>query len=198
MYDVETKETRLRNLRDAGRRIEARHARWRRGGLAAGAAAALLIAWATLTPVTVPVMHVPGLDKVAHFLGFALLIFPVILTDPRRWFWAVPLAIAFGGGIELIQPSVGRGAEWLDWGADISGVLAGAAVAEMLHDRIHARLIGSVAQGPAADDRARIEAQRAALIEDLRTVLREELAVIQRPGEAVVAPPPPEAGDLRH
>lgn len=202
MDDAETSETRLRSLRDAGKRIESRDARWRRGGLAAGAAAALLIAWATLTPVTMPSLHSAGWDKVAHFLGFAVMVFPVILTDPRRWFWAVPLAIAYGGLIELVQPSVGRSGEWLDWGADVSGVLAGAALAELLHDRLHARMIGSV-ETPADDDApARTEAERAALIEDLRKVLREELAVIRRPGEVPqdtqTRPQGPARDDLRH
>jgi hypothetical protein len=58
-------------------------------------------------------------------------------------------------------------------------VLAGAALAELLHDRIHARLSGGEAQVPVADAAAIREAQRAELIEDLRVVLREELDTIQ-------------------
>lgn len=201
MDEAEASQFRLNALRDAGRLVAARDARWRRAGLAAGGAAALMLAYATLSPVAMPVTAVSGLDKVAHFIGFAVLIFPVILTNPRRWLWAVPLAIGFGGAIELVQPLVGRSAEWLDWGADISGVLAGAALAELLHDRIHARLVGTEAQADEADDVAFREAQRAELMEDLRAVLREELAVIRRPGEAPTAVEnPADAGrtDLRH
>jgi len=155
-----------------------------------GAVLAGIIALAMLVPVPPRAPQAPGLDKLVHFLAFAALIFPVILTDSRRWYWAVPLAIAFGGAIELIQPSVGRGAEWLDWGADISGVLAGAALAELLHDRMLRRVVGQldaeVARHEAAEEAQRIESLRAEMVADLRIALREELAAIARP---VVVPP---------
>ena len=121
---------------------------WRRGGLALALLIALTVAALTLSPMPANRMTSDGLDKVFHFLAFAALIFPLILTDARRWFWAVPLVIVYGGAIELIQPSVGRSAEWLDWGADITGVLAGAALAEILHNRIRARFF-AVPAGPA-------------------------------------------------
>lgn len=171
---------------------------WQRAGLALGLAFALIIALATLFPVSPRMPQVNGVDKVYHFIAFATLIFPLILTDSRRWFWAVPLAIAYGGVIELVQPSVGRGAEWLDWGADISGVLAGAALAELLHDRLKRQFIaasaGSSARLAAESEAARAEAMRSALMDDLRSVLREELAAINRPAEPPAPPradPPP-------
>lgn len=201
MTDAETREALARSLRDAALVTEARDARWRRAGLAAGGAMLLVIAYATLSPMPIAAQRTPGLDKVAHFVAFALLIFPVIVTDTRRWAWAVPLAILFGGVIELVQPSVGRSAEWLDWGADISGVLAGAALAELLHDRIRAGLMGAAAPDPSLTDDSLAEVRRAELIEDLRSVLREELAAIHRPGDAPPGPGAPKGearGDLRH
>jgi len=164
----------------------------------------LIIGYATLSPAPLAAAQNPGLDKLAHFLGFALLIFPVIVTDSRRWAWAVPLAILYGGAIELVQPAVGRAAEWLDWGADISGVLAGAALAEVLHDRLRARVMGDPTAEAIPPDGAPLnEVRRAELIEDLRVVLREELAAIQRPGDPPMPAPGPKPdaarrGDLRH
>ncbi len=173
---------------------------WRRMGLVAGLLVALLIAMLTLTPLPPDRVLVGGVDKIYHFLAFAALIFPLILTDSRRWIWAVPLAVAYGGAIELIQPSVGRSAEWLDFGADLTGVLAGAALAEILHDRIRDRFFA--VEGPPApedaDEAGRLDAMRAELMDELRVVLREELAGLNR------NPPPdppgdgPPRGDRRH
>lgn len=163
---------------------------WRWSGLALGFLAALVIAAVTLTPIP-PGAITDGFDKVYHFLAFAVLIFPLILTDSRRWIWAVPLSIAYGGVIELIQPSVGRSAEWLDFGADVTGVLAGAALAEILHDRIRDRFF---AAPPAADPVAVAEAEaqkaeemRAELVDEMRVVLREELSSLH--GEGAETPP---------
>lgn len=186
----------------AGQALQQRARRWRALGLALGGVLAAILAFAMLLPVPPRAPQAPGLDKLVNFLAFAALIFPVILTDSRRWYWAVPLAIAYGGAIELIQPSVGRGAEWLDWGADITGVLAGAALAELLHDRMMRRVLGDldaeVARHEAAEEAMRIEALRAEMMADLRIVLREELAAIARPEalpttEAADRPPTPPA-----
>jgi len=165
---------------------------WQRLGLVAGMIVALLIAAMTLTPLPAAPSMAGGIDKVYHFLAFATLVFPLILTDSRRWTWVVPLAIVYGGAIELIQPSVGRSAEWLDFGANVTGVLAGAALAEILHDRLRARFF-SVDAPPAPDDNdeaeaLRLEAMRADLMDELRVVLREELSNLSR--EAPVTDPP--------
>lgn len=152
---------------------------WRWSGLVLGLMIALVIAVLTLSPMPAGRLG-HGIDKVYHFLAFAGLIFPLILTNSRRWTWAVPLSVAYGGLIELIQPSVGRSAEWLDFGADITGVLAGAALAEILHDRLRDRFFALEAPpGPeveAAAEAARLEAMRADLVDELREVLREELS----------------------
>lgn len=170
----------------------------RKLGLALSLMIAILIAALTLTPLaTPPAVNVVGIDKVYHFIAFAALIFPLIATDSRRWSWAVPLAILFGGAIELIQPFVGRDAEWLDFGADLTGVLAGAALAEILHDRIRKAIFDTDSTLVTADDteleEKRLEAMRVELMDELRVVLREELAAVPRPGaEAPVGPSPAE------
>ncbi|WP_417626916.1 VanZ family protein [Pararhodobacter aggregans] len=168
---------------------------WRWSGLVLGVMLGLLIASLTLTPLPAERIMTGGIDKVYHFLGFAALIFPVILTDSRRWLWAVPLAVAYGGAIELIQPSVGRSADWLDFGANLTGILAGAALAEILHDRIRDRFFAvETVDLPDADLEAealRVEAMRAELVDELRVLLREELTGMR--AKAAEASAPPEA-----
>lgn len=155
---------------------------WRWAGIAVAGVFAMIIAVTTLSPMPAPQTVTTGIDKVYHFIAFGALIFPLILTDSRRWFWAVPLVAAYGGAIELIQPTIGRNAEWLDFGANISGILAGAALAEILHDRIRARFFALDAPSRAAEAEAeeeagddRLEAMRAELMQELRAALREEL-----------------------
>jgi hypothetical protein len=178
---------------------------WRWSGLVLSLLIALLVASLTLTPLPAGRFVTGGLDKVYHFLAFAALIFPAILTDSRRWFWAVPAAVAYGGLIELIQPSVGRSAEWLDFGADLTGVLAGAALAEILHDRIRDRFfaveVPVLPQDEAEAEARRMEAMRADLMDELRVVLREELSGMRT--EAPATPPSPPlaaqaSADRRH
>ncbi|PQO24613.1 VanZ family protein [Rhodobacteraceae bacterium WD3A24] len=89
---------------------------------------AAVIALLTLSPSNAP-PGASGLDKVAHFVAFGALAFPLAAARPRL-FWPVVLgATAYGGLIEVIQPLVGRGAEWGDLAADAAGALAGAAAA---------------------------------------------------------------------
>jgi VanZ family protein len=86
---------------------------------------ALLIAYGTLKPPGVGGAPLPLTDKQIHFLAFALLTFPYGWVRPSAARWLLPLAIAYGGAIELIQPTFGRGAEWGDLLADSLGALAG-------------------------------------------------------------------------
>lgn len=86
----------------------------------------VVIAVLTLAPVSSA--DVPGSDKLHHVLGFAALAFPLPFARSRL---AIPVAlgvIAFGGMIELIQPSFGRTAEWGDFFADMLGAVLGAAL----------------------------------------------------------------------
>lgn len=96
------------------------------------------IGLATLTPPVPAPPGLPHLDKLVHLLGFFALVLPLATVLPRRSavLAAVGLAAAYGGAIELIQPRVGRGAEWLDFWADLAGALAGAALGRWLHRRI--------------------------------------------------------------
>ena len=73
---------------------------------------AVVIAVATLTPAPNMPGDLPGSDKLHHLLGFGALVFPAIAADPRRCLWLAPLAVGYGGLIELIQPHVGRPGEW--------------------------------------------------------------------------------------
>lgn len=85
-----------------------------------------IIALATLTPPDRMPQGPVGLDKVFHALAFGALVLPAALLRPDRLPVVLLLAIAYGGLIELIQPLVGRSAEWVDLLADALGALAGA------------------------------------------------------------------------
>lgn len=66
-----------------------------------------------------------GSDKLVHLIAFAALSFPLSRTGR---FGLLPVfvgASAFGGAIELIQPSFNRSADINDWIADILGVAIG-------------------------------------------------------------------------
>ena len=80
------------------------------------------IAVATLSPAGQSAAPLALTDKQLHALAFALLIFPLAFSNLRRALWAAPLCLAFGALIELIQPTVGRTAEWADLAADSLGI----------------------------------------------------------------------------
>lgn len=174
---------------------------WRKSGLILSAVIAVVIASMTLTPSAGSVT-INNLDKLYHFVAFGVLVFPLILTDSRRWAWAVPLVILYGGAIELIQPTVGRMAEWLDFGANTAGALTGAALAELLHDRIRASVfddLSAIDESDQQTEEQRMDAIRSEMMDELRVLLREELASIQRPGgDAPVGPSPAEEAAPRH
>ena len=99
-----------------------------------------LIVTAVLTAAMLWPIHQPppgpdGSDKVVHLIAFAALAFPLARTGR---FGLVPVfvgASAFGGIIELIQPSFGRSADMQDWIADIAGVALGIVMA-LLYRRL--------------------------------------------------------------
>ena len=88
---------------------------------------ALGIGWGTLNPPGPPGPPLPLTDKQLHALAFALLVLPLGWADIRHAVWLAPLALAYGGAIELVQPFVGRGAEWGDLLADGIGIGLGLA-----------------------------------------------------------------------
>ena len=80
---------------------------------------------AMLWPLEAPPPAPEGSDKLVHFIAFAALAFPLARTGR---FGLLPVFIgasAFGGAIELIQPSFNRSANVNDWVADIVGVVTG-------------------------------------------------------------------------
>ena len=80
---------------------------------------------AMLWPLEAPPPAPEGSDKLVHFVAFVVLAFPLARTGR---FGLLPVFIgasAFGGAIELIQPSFNRGADVNDWVADIVGVVLG-------------------------------------------------------------------------
>jgi VanZ family protein len=68
---------------------------------------------------------VPGSDKTHHFLAYAALIFPTVLTKPKYYFSIIIGFIIFSGAIEVIQPYVNRYGEWLDMLANTLGLFCG-------------------------------------------------------------------------
>ena len=92
----------------------------------------LAIASAIVFATLLPMPHLPGppnADKGGHSLAFLLLMLPLALTTPRALFWLAPLALAFGGLIEIVQPHVGRSRELADLIADGTGIAAGCVIA---------------------------------------------------------------------
>ena len=78
-----------------------------------------------LWPMDRPPPASMGSDKLVHFIAFAALAFPLARTGR---FGLLPVffsASAFGGIIELVQPSFNRSAEVNDWVADVVGVILG-------------------------------------------------------------------------
>ena len=80
---------------------------------------------AMLWPIHQPPPAPDGSDKVVHLIAFAALAFPLAHTGR---FGLIPIfvaTIAYGGIIEVLQPSFGRSADMQDWIADIAGVALG-------------------------------------------------------------------------
>ncbi|MDB2690577.1 VanZ family protein [Planktomarina temperata] len=85
----------------------------------------LTLTVAMLWPLEAPPLTPEGSDKLVHFIAFAALAFPLARTGR---FGLLPVfvgASAFGGAIELIQPSFNRSADVNDWVADVVGVILG-------------------------------------------------------------------------
>ena len=85
----------------------------------------LALTVAMLWPLEAPPPAPEGSDKLVHLVAFAALAFPLSRTGR---FGLLPVLIgasAFGGAIELIQPSFNRSADVNDWIADVVGVVMG-------------------------------------------------------------------------
>jgi len=101
-------------------------------------AVALILTVAMLWPMDRPPPAPEGGDKLVHLAAFAALAFPLARTGR---FGLLPVFIgasAFGGAIELIQPSFNRGADINDWVADVVGVALGIGFG-LLYRRLRSR-----------------------------------------------------------
>jgi len=78
-----------------------------------------------LWPINQPLPAPKGIDKLIHFFAFAALAFPLTRTGRVSIVKVFVGASAFGGIIEVIQPSFNRSADLNDWIADITGVIFG-------------------------------------------------------------------------
>ena len=79
-----------------------------------------------------------GTDKLVHLIAFAALAFPLARTGRIGLLPVFIGASAFGGAIELIQPSFNRSADVNDWIADVVGVVLGIGCG-LLYRLIHRR-----------------------------------------------------------
>lgn len=73
---------------------------------------------------------VVNIDKLSHFAVFGLLATLFARTQPpRRWWWGVVLASAFGISDEWHQSfTPGRSVEFADWVADTTGAIVAVSV----------------------------------------------------------------------
>ena len=85
----------------------------------------LILTVAMLWPLEAPPPAPDGSDKVVHLIAFAALSFPLARTGRIGLIPVFVGASAFGGLIELIQPSFNRSADMNEWVADILGVVLG-------------------------------------------------------------------------
>jgi len=86
-------------------------------------AVTLTLTVAMLWPLKAPPPAPEGSDKLVHFIAFATLAFPLARTGRVGLLPDFIGASAYGGAIELIQPSFNRSADINDWIADVVGVV---------------------------------------------------------------------------
>ncbi len=86
---------------------------------------ATVLTVAMLWPINQAPPGLDGSDKLVHLIAFAALAFPLARTGRIGLLPVFIGASAFGGIIEVIQPSFGRSADMQDWIADIAGVALG-------------------------------------------------------------------------
>ena len=98
----------------------------------------LTLTVAMLWPLEAPPPAPEGSDKLVHFVAFAALAFPLARTGRIGLLPVFVGASAYGGAIELIQPSFNRSADVNDWIADAVGVILGIGCG-LLYRRIRRR-----------------------------------------------------------
>lgn len=86
----------------------------------------LVTLWLSLVPVDQLPSGLDFWDKAQHALGFTALAFLGLLAYPGRTSFVIVGLMLFGAGIECAQELSGwRQGDWVDWLADIVGVLIG-------------------------------------------------------------------------
>ena len=98
----------------------------------------LALTVAMLWPLEEPPPAPEGSDKLVHFIAFAALAFPLAYTGSFGLLPVFITASAYGGAIELIQPSFNRSADINDWIADVLGVVLGIGFS-LLYRRVRRR-----------------------------------------------------------
>ena len=78
----------------------------------------------------------PGSDKTHHLIAYAALAYPASLRKPKQWQAIITIFALYSGLIELIQPHVNRYGEWMDFLANISGLIIGIALAYLINKLI--------------------------------------------------------------
>ena len=100
---------------------------------------AVVVLAASLVPLPDGNSGPAGIDKLAHFAGYAAIAFAAGMAPEKttdRALVAVVLAVAgFGAGIEVVQPTVGRTASLLDSVANLAGATVGALAARISRTR---------------------------------------------------------------
>lgn len=82
----------------------------------------LIISLATLLPAE-NLPPAPGSDKLHHVIGFGGWALMCAFGPLKRFLYMALFIVFWGGMVELIQPSVNRYGEWLDFYADAFGVV---------------------------------------------------------------------------
>ena len=77
--------------------------------------------------------EVPGSDKMHHVLAFMSLTLHSAALYRKALLRVVLAAALYAGGIEAIQPFVGRSGETADFLADLLGIAIGAIIGLLLH-----------------------------------------------------------------
>jgi len=85
----------------------------------------VILTVALLWPLDQPPPGPEWVDKIAHFIAFAALAFPLARTGRFSLLSVFIGASTFGGIIELLQPNFNRSSDVNDWIADTLGVLLG-------------------------------------------------------------------------
>jgi VanZ family protein len=85
----------------------------------------VVVSLAMLWPINHPLPAPNGTDKFVHLAAFAALAYPLARTGRVSLITIFISASAFGGIIEVMQPTFYRSADMNDWIADIIGVVIG-------------------------------------------------------------------------